>query len=74
MVQDNFLTVHRCCRHRKLPGGFMLTISLMALLFLVMGTITFVIGSVVNSNRKRAVPVFIRNDVYKRRRLNNKDL
>jgi hypothetical protein len=31
----------------------MLTISLMALLFLVMGTITFVIGSVVNSNRNK---------------------
>jgi len=46
----------------------MLTISLLALLFLVMGTITFVVGSVINSNRKHAVPVFIRKDVYKRRR------
>jgi hypothetical protein len=52
----------------------MTTISLLALLFLAMGMITFIVGVWVNNTRKQAVPIIIRNDDHKRRRHYYKNL
>ena len=46
----------------------MITISLLTLLFLTMGTITYFVRVGIERNSKQAVPVLIRNDVPKRRR------